>query len=403
MIIEEISVSPGTISNDTLFESIKKLGPYISQFADSEQADRKLSKEVVDTLLKAGLYRLFVPTSLGGIETDPVTVAILVEKLAMFNTAAAWSMMVANTGAWFFSRFPSKAVDLVYKNGPDVFLAGAVHPPMKATPVKSGYKISGRTPLVSNIHEAAWVFVSALVMENNQPKFNKGIPEVIGVFMNSGDCKIIDTWYTIGMRGTDSNDVEASNVFVPDFLSFPFDPGFQATGHYSGGLYKFPAVGIAGPTLIAPIAISVATCFIKEFKNLAAKKTSFGSVSSLRERGTVQRKLGMAQAMVQSSRAYLHHVLRESWNKISSGEILSLEEKGNLLLAGTHVNQSCFQAIDMLYTAAGTTAIYTSHKLAQYFTDAQVIRQHGFANESRYETFAQIELGLPPDLPLVVY
>jgi hypothetical protein len=57
----------------------------------------------------------------------------------------------------------------------------------------------------------------------------------------------------------------------------------------------------------------------------------------------------------------------------------------------------------MMYTAAGTNGIYTKNKLANYFADAQVIRQHGFANESRYETAGQVYLGLPPDLPVLAF
>ena len=403
MTSEDILVSQRTFSQANLVESVEELGPIISQYVQSEQVDRKLSRETFNALNKAGFYKLFVPESLGGVETDPVTAAMLVEKVAHFNTAAAWSMMVANTGAWFCSRFPAKAIEKFYEDGSDVFHAGAVHPPMKATPVKGGYAITGRTPLVSNIHEARWIFVSAMVMEGNAPKFNNGIPEVLGVFINADDGNIVDTWHTIGMRATDSNDVAADNVFVPDFMTFPFAPGFQPSGHYARPLFRFPAIGISSAALIAPVALAVATNTIEEFKNLATKKTSFGSVTSLKERGTVQRKLGIASALVQSSRAFLYTVLRDSWNKTMNGESLSLEEKGKLLLAATHTNQSCFQAIDMIYSAAGTTAIYSNNKLAQYFTDAQVIRQHGFANESRYETFAQVELGLAPDLVVVAF
>jgi alkylation response protein AidB-like acyl-CoA dehydrogenase len=73
------------------------------------------------------------------------------------------------------------------------------------------------------------------------------------------------------------------------------------------------------------------------------------------------------------------------------------------LLAATHTNQSCLQAVDLMYSAAGSSAIYTRSKLAHYFADAQVIRQHGFANESRYETSAQVYLGLQPDLPVLAF
>ena len=80
-----------------------------------------------------------------------------------------------------------------------------------------------------------------------------------------------------------------------------------------------------------------------------------------------------------------------------------MEEKAGLLLAAAHTNQSCVEAIELMYTAAGTTGIYKKNKLSHYFTDAQVLRQHGFMNESRYETAAQIYFGLPPDLPIIAF
>src|SRR5690606_4804782 len=117
--------------------------------------------------------------------------------------------------------------------------------------------------------------------------------------------------------------------------------------------------------------------------------------------GSIQRKLGMAEAMVKSSRAYLHETLRYCWDKMQTGGNLTLEDKADLLLASVHTNQSCLQAVDLMYSAAGSSAIYTRNKLAHYFKDAQVVRQHGFVNERRYETAAQVFLGLPPDLPVL--
>jgi alkylation response protein AidB-like acyl-CoA dehydrogenase len=86
-----------------------------------------------------------------------------------------------------------------------------------------------------------------------------------------------------------------------------------------------------------------------------------------------------------------------------AGENISLEEKADLLLAATHTNQSCVEAIDLVYTSAGTNGIYMKNKLAHYFCDVQVLRQHGFMNESRYETGGQVHFGLPPDLPLIAF
>jgi hypothetical protein len=41
------------------------------------------------------------------------------------------------------------------------------------------------------------------------------------------------------------------------------------------------------------------------------------------------------------------------------------------------------------------------HPVERLFRDAQVVRQHGFVAASRYESAAQVLLGLESDLPLI--
>ena len=397
--METMTASPA-IEKD-LVQVARKLGPVISQNIDEEENSGRLSSAVVNALKDAGLYKLYLPKALGGLEADPLTVAKIVEEIASHNTAAGWSLMVANTTLTMLSRIPEKGVEEIFANNPDAFLAGTVHPPMMATRVNGGYKINGRNPLVSNVHEAEWIMVLALVMENGQPKMNNGHPEILGVFMKADECRIIDTWQVIGMHATDSNDIEAKDVFVPDHRICALMEEFHPSGHFANPLYQFPAAGVNIGSLLAPVSIAVARNAIDELKSIAGKKTPLGSMVPIRDRGVIQRKLGMAEALVRSSRTYLHDEISKCWQRVSEGEIISLEEKAGLALAAAHTNQSCVQAVELMYTAAGSSGIYKKNKLAHYLSDAQVVRQHGFMNESRYETAGQVFFGLPPDLPII--
>jgi alkylation response protein AidB-like acyl-CoA dehydrogenase len=399
--METVTIPATSVKEDDLVQIASKLGPAIGQNIDEEENNGRISATVVNALREAGFYKLFLPKSLGGLEADPLTTAKVVEEVARHNTAAGWSLMVANTTLVMSSRLSEKGIDEIFSNGPDPFVAGSIHPPLRATRVKEGYLISGRNPLLSNVHEAQWIFATALVMEGQQLKMNNGHPEIICVFLKASDCQIIDTWHTLGMCATDSNDIEAKDVFVSDHLIFPLVPAFQPNRYYTGPLYRFPAAGANIACLLAPVTLAVARNAINELKMIAEKKTPLGSMVPIRERGVVQRKLGRAEALLQSSRAYLHEKLAKCWNKTLAGGTISLEEKAGLLLAAAHTNQSCVEAVELVYTASGTSGIYMKNKLAHYLTDAQVLRQHGFMNESRYETAGQVYFGLPPDLPII--
>ena len=55
-----------------------------------------------------------------------------------------------------------------------------------------------------------------------------------------------------------------------------------------------------------------------------------------------------------------------------------------------------------MYSVAGTNGIYTRSPLERHFRDLQVLKQHGFASESRYEAVGQVYFGLPPGFAPVV-
>ncbi len=399
----ETMIAPAAVQQKDLVERARNLGPTLSKNIEAEENNGRLSPASVQALREAGFHKLYLPASLGGLEADPLTTAKVVEEVSRHNTAAGWSLMVANTTIFMGGRFNDKGVETLFSNGGNAFTAGTIHPPMRATQTKGGYIINGRNALVSNIHEATWLFATAMVMAGDQPKMNNGRPEIIGVVMDMQSCKIIDTWQTVGMRATDSNDAEATDVFVPEYLTFPLVPTFTPGPHFKGALFRFPVAGANLACLLAPVTLAVARNAIEELKAVAAKKTPLGSVVTLNQRGVMQRKLGMAEALVQSARVYLHDTIAQCWERVLAGKEIMLEEKANLLLATAHANQSCVEAIELIYTAAGTTGIYSKNKLTHYYADAQVLRQHGFMNESRYETAAQVFLGLPPDLPVITF
>jgi hypothetical protein len=64
-----------------------------------------------------------------------------------------------------------------------------------------------------------------------------------------------------------------------------------------------------------------------------------------------------------------------------------------MLLAMTHAVSSAVKAVELMYSVAGTSGIYTRNPLERYFRDVQVLRHHAFGAETRYETVGQVYLG----------
>ena len=136
---------------------------------------------------------------------------------------------------------------------------------------------------------------------------------------------------------------------------------------------------------------------------LAQGKTPFVSTTSLRERSSAQARVAQAEAALRAARALLYDTLAEAWERTRAGEPASLEQKAALLLVATHAAQSAAQVVELMYNAAGTTGIYTRSPLERLFRDVQVLKQHGFTSESRWETAGQVFLGLQPDFSIVAF
>jgi alkylation response protein AidB-like acyl-CoA dehydrogenase len=99
---------------------------------------------------------------------------------------------------------------------------------MMATPVQGGYRITGLSPFVSNCYDADWIAVMAMVMDGAQSRGeDRDEPEMVMAYFPSESCQIIDTWNVLRMRGTGSNDVLVTDVFVPRARTFPMAPGFE--------------------------------------------------------------------------------------------------------------------------------------------------------------------------------
>ena len=69
----------------------------------------------------------------------------------------------------------------------------------------------------------------------------------------------------------------------------------------------------------------------------------------------------------------------------------------------THAANSAVQAVELVYSVAGTSGIHTRNPLERDFRDIQVLRHHILVAESRYETVGQVYLGLPPDFPVLAF
>jgi alkylation response protein AidB-like acyl-CoA dehydrogenase len=302
-----------------------------------------------------------------------------------------------NANQFFACRLPSAGIEEIYgSREPGNFAAASLNPPMAATVVEGGYVLNGRAPLASLVEEAPWMVVLGMVTKEGEVK------EAFIAYTRKSEIEIVDTWDSLGMRGTGSHDVLLQNVFVPRSRTWPMQPDFEPNEQCRGSLYRFPGMGAIG-VVIAPIMLGIAQVAIPVLVELGQRKTPFVSAVPLRDRAAPQSRLGRALAAYHSGRVYFYDTIVDAWEKTKSNHTFTAEERSEIHLAGIHACQSSVRAVELVFEACGTTGVYTRSPLERCFRDIQTLRQHGFMSENRYETVGQVQFGLPPDLPLVLF
>ena len=384
-----------------LIDVASQLGPMLRERGEEGERERRLPKQALAALTDAGLQRMLLPKSLGGQEIDPVTCARVIEEVARFDTAAAWALQ-SNSGCWWAARLSEEAVQDIYGVNANAIMAAAFHPPNKAIEVPGGYILTGRAPLASNVHDSEWLMLTGIVMEDGRPRMQGEMPEIIGLVMPTRDAEIIDTWHTLGMRATDSNDVAVNDLFVPASRTFHLTPAFTPGAHFQGPLYRFPAAAQT-QIVIAPVLLALAREAIDEFVRLAGSKTPLGSMKTLRDRAVVQGSLARAEGTLRSARALFYQSVEQAWTQTRDEQPLNLQQRADLMLAGVHAADSAWQVVDQMHRLAGTSGIYTRSRLERCLRDAMTVRHHGFVSESKYETVGQVFFGLPPEFMLVAF
>lgn len=389
-----------TTETKTLLDAARDIGPALREHADANDREGELAKESLDLLREAGFLRLYVPRELGGLELDPVTHTAIQEELSRHDTAAGWLLQVASSAAWWSSRLPHETVDEIYRDGPDQIIAGSFGMPVAGVAADGGLRLTGRCGFASYVPEASWILVLALTMEGDAPVMVGGAPLVRAAFVPAGDVSVVETWDALGMRATESHDLTLDEVLVPDHRMFRVGIDHDPGASYSSPLYRIPAmllVATVGPA----VAMGAAREVVDEVISLAQGKTPFSSATLLRDRATAQSRVGRAEGSLRAARAYLFETVQRGWKQTIAGEEFTLDQRAELLLASVQALDASVNAVDLMYSTAGASAVYKRSRIERLFRDVQVLRQHGFINDSRFETVGQVRMGLPPDLGFV--
>src|SRR5512138_396532 len=137
-----------------ILDALQRAAPLVRERRDSFDRLRRLPDDVFETLADAGLFRLWLPRAVGGPELSPFEFMSVIEALSALDGSVGW--LVGNGGG--MSRaggYVGRDVAHGWFADRRAFVAAATGAVGTATPVKGGYRVSGRWPFGSGAHHAS--------------------------------------------------------------------------------------------------------------------------------------------------------------------------------------------------------------------------------------------------------
>ena len=373
----------------------RELGAEIAAAADEIERTQRIPEALLQRLHDSRLFRLLLPRSAGGEETAPAVYVAAVEELARHDASIGWIAFITNSSALIAAYLEASVASAIFDDPRSTISWG---PPNAscAHAADGGYRLTGRWDFASGCRQANWMGAHCHVLEaNGELRLNRfGRPTIRTLLFPAHQATLLDTWHTIGLRGTASDSYRVDELFIPEaFSSTREDPTLRRE---RGPLYAFTmqglyAVGVAG------VAFGIARAMLDEFVALASRKTPRG-LSRLADNAVVQADVARMEARLGSARAYLTETLTTIYSEAGETAPINIADRARIRLACTNAIQGANEVADFSYKAAGVDAIFPGSPFERRFRDMHTLSQQIQARNAHFEAVGQILLGTPPEV-----
>jgi len=361
-----------TISDDEILALAADVGATAAAHDTGHDRDATFVTEAYDRMHELGYLSLPVPTELGGRGASMRQVVLAQHELGRHSGAAALAstmhLYLTFVQRWRHQHGAADAGGVLGKvlNERLVMATSGgsdwVCPTTVATPVEGGYLFNGRKVFCSQAPVATVVSTCAVLGD-------PGADAVVlhaGVPMSTEGVSIVRTWDTLGMRGTESQDLLFTDVFVPtEKVVGQRDYGSLSGPLLVAALHFAPLVGAA--------YLGIASGACDRATSVVASRGTAGA-SAVRQIGDMTARLRVALWALLGA-------LDETGDDLTANES-TLEV---LMIAKRHAICEARSVVDLALETAGGSAFFRSSPLERAYRDVRGGPFHPLTPEATLE------------------
>ena len=213
----------------------------------------------------------------------------------------------------------------------------------------------------------------------------EGGPKIVHAFLprDSKGYRIVETWDTMGMRATRSDDVVLEGAFVPDkYVARTLPAG--GADQFVVAVFAWALMGFANVYCgVAQRAFDLAVAAIKGKKSMAVSRT-------MAYHPEVQHAVAQMALALDPIAPHLDHVAQEWSDGVDHGATWP----SKIVSAKHHSVEACWKIVDTAMEVSGGAGMFRGSELERLFRDARCGRFHPANSMLVHEIVAKTALGI---------
>lgn len=369
-----------------MLERVIALQPLLRDNAQRAQEERRVPVENIDALRQAGFFLALQPERWGGYELDPQDFFRMQMAIAEACMSTAWACGIVAVHAFQIALMDARAQRDVWGDDIHTLVSSSYAPMGKVEAVDGGFRFSGRWGWSSGCDHCTWALLGGILPDGSYRTF----------LIPKSDYRIEDTWHSMGLRGTGSNDIVVDNALVPDYRTHKQSDGFAGTNPGvdagSAPLYRLPWAQLFIRVVSTP-AIGAATDALRIYSDMVRDKAS-GDVTKLAQDVSTQVRIAQARNSLEEMRSVMLRNFDAMLAVVREDGTLPVRDRVLYRYQASLVIEKAMAVVDSLFSSAGGSSVFEGSAIQQRFLDIHTARAHVANNPTAFaRNLGAVELG----------
>jgi len=334
--------------------------------ADQEETAGRLTREILDYIYEAKLFKLFVPEELNGLMLPLPEALRVFERASWIDGSFGWLVTIGSGGGFFSATLPPEQSKQLF-GGANAVVAGSGHANGIARMVEGGYMVSGQWKYCSGSTYAS-LFTANCRIEGKTGE-DGGVRSFA---LRPDQVRVIRDWNSFGLKATESHSISVKDAFVPAERTFDI----AGTLHYDDPIFRYPFVAFA-QTSFAAVSLGICRHFLEEARFFAAERQADWANTRPQRLNALVNAVEEQEASLEKAAARFYETVERTWAEfLEGGCIMSEAHQHEVGEVCQTLARSTLEYAHIIFPLLGMAVLMEDHLMNRIWRDLHTVTQH---------------------------